>query len=161
MRVWRIYQAHYADQLEGLGGIYVEGRWHFKGFRIVYTSSTVALASLEVLANASIEEIPDDLRLLEIDLPDPVSVEVCDPTKLCANWHDFNPYPHETQEFGTRWLEECRTAVLMVPSAVVPDIARESNYLINPAHPEAAEIHILSDNPFSFDPRVVDENNHP
>jgi RES domain-containing protein len=161
MRVWRIYQAHYGDQLEGLGGIYVEGRWHFKGNRIVYTSSSVALASLEILANAGIEEIPDDLRLLEIDLPDLVSVEVCDPTRLCTNWHDANPYPPETQEFGTRWLEECRTAVLRVPSAVVPDIARESNYLINPTHPEAARIRILSDSPFSFDPRVVDENNHP
>lgn len=160
MRVWRIYQAHFGDQLEGLGGIYVEGRWHLKGNRIVYTSSSVALASLEVLANAGIEEIPDDLRLLEIDIPDPVSVEVCDPTKLCTNWHGFNPYPHETQEFGTRWLEECRTAVLMVPSAVVPDIAREYNYLINPVHPEVAGIHILSDSSFSFDSRIVNDNGH-
>ncbi|MBD0321414.1 MAG: RES family NAD+ phosphorylase, partial [Gemmatimonadetes bacterium] len=44
-------------------------------------------------------------------------------------------------------------AVLCVPSAIVPE---ESNYLINPLHPDSSKIKIKEVRPFQFDERLVD-----
>ena len=50
-----------------------------------------------------------------------------------------------------RWLNEKRTAVLVVPSAVVP---QENNYLLNPEHPDFEKIAITTPEPFTFDSRM-------
>jgi RES domain-containing protein len=43
--------------------------------------------------------------------------------------------------------------VLAVPSAIVP---RETNYLLNPAHPDFRRLRIGRPEPFSLDPRMLD-----
>lgn len=45
-----------------------------------------------------------------------------------------------------------RSAALIVPSAV---ITVERNVLLNPLHPHAPRIRILSEADFSFDPRLL------
>ena len=42
-------------------------------------------------------------------------------------------------------------AVLRVPSAIVTE---ESNYVLNPAHPDFRHIQFFSPEPFRFDPRL-------
>ena len=61
------------------------------------------------------------------------------------------PAPPSTREFGSRWVAESRSVVLRVPSAVVDG---EFNYLLNPRHPDFAQLEIGVPQPFSFDPRL-------
>lgn len=152
MRVWRICRQPYAAAaLEGLGGLYTSGRWHVKGHPIVYTAGSAALAALEVLVHVDPLTAPSDLRLLAIEIPDSLSVETLDPADLPVGWNAV-PAPSELQSLGTSWLTSSRSAALIVPSAVIPV---ERNVLLNPRHPEIDQVRILSNEAFSFDPRLL------
>jgi RES domain-containing protein len=152
MRVWRICRKPYVDTaLDGIGGMYTSGRWHSKGNSIVYTASSAALAALEVLVHVDSLTAPADLRLLAIELPDELSIEVLEPITLPEGWHSV-PAPAALQTLGSSWLSSGRTAALNMPSAV---INVERNVLLNPQHPEMQRVRILSDEAFSFDARLL------
>jgi RES domain-containing protein len=152
MRFWRICRKPYVDTaLDGSGGIYTSGRWHSKGNPIIYTASSAALAALEVLVHVDPLMAPADLRLLVIELPDHLSIEVLEPITLPEGWHSV-PAPAALQTLGSSWLTSGRTAALNVPSTV---IKVERNILLNPRHPEVQRVHILSDEAFSFDTRLL------
>ena len=152
MCVWRICREPYVDAaLDGSGGMYTSGRWHSKGNPIVYTASSAALAALEVLVHVDPLTAPADLRLLAIELPDDLSIEVLEPITLPEGWHSV-PAPAALQTIGSSWLTSGRTAALNVPSAV---IKVERNFLLNPRHPEVQLVRILSDEAFSFDTRLL------
>jgi RES domain-containing protein len=152
MRVWRICRKPYVDTaLDGIGGMYTSGRWHSKGNPIVYTASSAALAALEVLVHVDPLTAPADLRLLAIELPDDLSIEVIEPITLPEGWHSV-PAPAALQTIGSSWLTSGRTAALNVPSAV---IKVERNFLLNPRHPEVQRVRILGDEAFSFDTRLL------
>jgi RES domain-containing protein len=129
--------------------MYTSGRWHSKGNPIVYTASSAALAALELLVHVDPLMAPADLRLLAIELPDHLSIEVLEPITLPEGWHSV-PAPAALQTIGSSWLTSGRTAALNVPSTV---IKVERNILLNPRHPEVQRVHILSDEAFSFDTR--------
>ena len=64
----------------------------------------------------------------------------------------FEPYVgRETQLLGDHWLEETRSLALRVPSAVIPE---EHNYLINPQHPNFAQLDIGPPELFTLDSRL-------
>ena len=82
-RVWRICrEAHAPESLDGTGGLHVSGRWHHRGRRIVYTSATPSLAALQVLVHTDAALAPADLWLMEIELPEGISIETVDPARL-------------------------------------------------------------------------------
>ena len=152
MRVWRICRMPYVDiALDGIGGMYTSGRWHNKGHPIVYTATSAALAALEVLVHVDPLTAPTDLRLLAIELPDDLSIEVLEPIMLPEGWRSV-PAPAALQTLGSSWLTSGRTAALNVPSAV---IKVERNVLLNPRHPEMQRVCIHSDEAFSFDIRLL------
>jgi RES domain-containing protein len=152
VQVWRICaEPHVGNALQGSGGLYVSGRWHHRGRPVVYASATPSLAALEVLVHLDPALAPSNLRLIEITIPDQIQVEICNPASLTQRWNAF-PAPQALQDFGSIWLATRRSAVMRVPSAV---LAVESNYLINPLHPDAASIKSVRDLPFSFDLRLL------
>ena len=55
------------------------------------------------------------------------------------------------QERRLAGIEECRSAILIVPSVVAPE---EVNVLINPAHPGAAAIKVGREKPVRWDTRL-------
>ena len=128
----------------------VSGRWHPRGVRVVYTSSSLALAVLESVVNAGRDSLPDDLIRIEIEIPGRLTIERVDFADLPPNWRTY-PAPPELAALGELWAREMRTPVLQVPSAVVPE---EFNFLLNPAHPSAAEIEVVTARSFAFDPRL-------
>ena len=71
------------------------------------------------------------------------------PPRVPDNWRT-TPYSHETQAFGSAWVQAARSVALRVPSVVV---LGEFNYLLNPAHPDFSKLAIGKAEPFSFDPR--------
>lgn len=151
MRVWRICRKPHAnDALNGRGGLFASGRWHTKGRRVVYTSGTLSLATLEVLVHVDRDEFPHDFVQIEIDVPDHYEVERIDHDKLPPDWRSY-PSSEKLQHLGNLWLEAERTLVLEVPSSVIPE---ETNFLLNPAHAEARNITIISVRAFQYDPRL-------
>ena len=62
-----------------------------------------------------------------------------------------DPAPQSVKNLGDRWVRTARSLVLQVPSAVVPS---ESNYLINPSHPDFGQIEITGPIDPQIDPRL-------
>ncbi len=107
---------------------------------MVYFADHPTLALLEVLVHLDLppEDLPDDYVMLRAQLPGgalpPLEVLTAD-----------------ARVAGDRWLAERTSAVLRVPSAIVPQAA---NLLFNPSHPDAAGAAVVKVTPFRFDPRL-------
>jgi RES domain-containing protein len=118
--------------------------------RVVYLSDSPALAALEVLVNTRSEEDLQDYLILEVSF-DEALVETYAPEDLPANWNQLKP-PVSTQAIGDRWANEGRSPLLRVPSAVIP---QQSNFLLNPLHPDMNKLEVGELAPFRFDPRLT------
>ena len=141
MKLWRV--SDFVD-LQGRGGELVKARWHNAGQPIVYTAEHSALALLESLVHLESEEEPPTYQLLELDVPDNLSVTAY-PEALAP------PGRETSRAWGDAWLEAAATPLAIVPSIIAPD-AR--NYLINPAHPDAERVSITRHKRYEWDPRL-------
>ncbi len=124
------------------------GRWNHKGTPLIYSAETRALCALEVLVNS--DELADDYVAISIEIPNDLSIRIVTIDDLPTGWNS-NLAIDATRDIGTDWAKVLTTAVLSVPSAVIP---RERNYILNPAHPDFARIHFSSPEPFYFDERL-------
>lgn len=151
MRVWRISKRRYANTaFSGEGTKLVGGRWTPKGVRAVYTSSSLALAALELLVHLAKEDMGTVFAAISADIPDNLQIDTIALDQLSENWRD-TPAPAALSAIGQKWLQASQTAVLCVPSAV---IAVERNFLLNPKHPDFERIKINQPEEFSFDSRL-------
>jgi RES domain-containing protein len=117
---------------------------------VVYRSSTLALAALEVLVHVNVVNAPGDLVAVPAHLPDGLAIATVRPADLPPQWRRY-PSPGALADIGGEWIRRARTAVLAVPSAVIP---QELNYLLNPRHPEFRRIRVGRPEPFRFDERL-------
>lgn len=153
MRVYRIEREKYLNKtLEGMGAAMAEGfRWNSLNTQLVYTAASRALAILEVFVHLDIaEDLPTDRYCVEIDIPNDLKIVFLRLEDLPENW-DAKPPTLETQYIGDDFVQGKSAAVLKVPSSTVP---LEFNYLIDPNHPQAKKITVLSRIPLSFDHRL-------
>ncbi len=152
-RAWRLVKSRFAlAAFDGEGARRQAGRWNSEGTGIVYTASTLSLAALELLAHADVEDMPAEYTAIAVDIPDALRVETVDIRALPRHWRRAGPYPGECQALGDAWVASRRTAVLTVPSVVVP---MERNYLLNPAHPDFRKLVIGRPVKFGFDERLL------
>ena len=150
---WRIVKAkHAAHAFDGEGARLHGGRWTSVGQSAVYTSSTVALATLELLVHLDSAAPLAAYVLFSVTIPETV-VSIVDPVTLPRDWR-ASPAPAALQALGDRWLEEGRSAVLRVPSAVVGAVGVEFNYLFNPVHLDFQLITIWAEQPYDVDERL-------
>ena len=149
MRVWRLCRRAHAAP-DGEGARRYGGRWNRHGTALIYTSASASLAALECFVHLDPEDAPADLILIPVDIPSSVKIRALRTDDLPTDWRSL-PAPDALAQIGTEWARDLRTAVLSVPSAVVPD---ERNYLLNPAHREFVRIDFGPPRPFSFDPRM-------
>lgn len=150
MRVWRIArQVH--SVLDGEGARRAGGRWNAPGTPVVYASSSLSLAALELLVHTDPDLVPDDLNAFEIEIPDDLTVGVVDVRSLPTDWRGIPNHP-ACRTTGDNWVARRRYAVLGVPSAVVPE---ELNCLINPAHRNAVRIGVVRSRAFALDERLL------
>ena len=151
MRTWRLVKAkHRETAFDGEGASTFGGRWSSPGFRVVYTASTAALATLEILVHLKRRDIIQPLVLFACDFADGL-VSSIEMDRLPRHWRLF-PAPPELTRLGNDWVDSGASAVLRVPSAIVPT---EWNYLLNPAHPDYAAIRIGPPLPFDIDQRLL------
>ncbi len=147
--VYRLCSLKYPAS-SGAGAALHGGRWNSPGVEVIYASTTVALAVLEIVVNFSV--LPKGYGLTRISIPDDVKItEPFATLKRFPNgWDD--PVPTiRTQQLGTAWIRGNASPVLLVPSAVVP---HEKNYVLNPNHLDFHKIAFSQPEPFHFDPRL-------
>jgi len=150
-RIWRLSKArHAASAMSGDGARRVGGRWNPPGHSVVYASSSLALACLESIVHFDAGAYDIARVCVPIDLPGDLPIERLDIDSLPDDWR-ASPLPESTQALGRQWLQQGRSAVLAVPSAIVP---QEHNYLLSPAHPDFPRIEVGPARPYVFDPRI-------
>ncbi|MEA1049589.1 RES family NAD+ phosphorylase [Lamprobacter modestohalophilus] len=148
--VWRITTARFAQTaFSGEGARLFGGRWNPKGWELVYTADSQSLALLELMVQ------DDPLRahyvLIPAQLPPDLPETRLDAEQLPDNWRTIGARD-VLQGMGQEWLQNGTTAVLNVPSAVVP---AERNVLFNPRHPDFARIAIGEPQSLQTDTRLL------
>jgi RES domain-containing protein len=152
VRVWRLVRKRrLPDAFTGEGARLAGGRWNSLGVRIVYASASLALAMLEYFAHTSLVHAPKDVMSIWADVPDDVSREAIASSKLPARWQRYDPPVDALRALGDAWVARGKTALLIVPSAIV---SVENNYLLNPSHPDFARVKIGRATPVLFDLRL-------
>ncbi len=151
MRLWRISRfATPAQAFDGEGARRYPGRWNPAGVPVVYTSTSLPLAALELLVNADVHHLRLPFHAFSLEIPARLVERPAD-ADLPPDWRNLT-HPADARAFGGAWAASLRSLALLVPSVVIPD---ERNAVLNPRHPGFAKLEIEGPRPFSFDPRVV------
>ena len=150
MRVYRLSKEKYKTDLSGIGAEKFGGRWNSKGVRMLYTSDSRALAKLEAAVHIALHRIPKSYFLTIIEIPD-TSVEHYDIGSLKGKKWKNHPPIKFTQTEGDAFVAANSSLAMKVPSTVVDG---DFNYLINPGHPDAKHISMVSAERFQFDMRL-------
>ena len=148
---WRIVDArHKDDAFSGEGARLFGGRWNSKGTAMVYTASSLALASIEMMVNLPRLKILDNFMRIPVHIP-PQLIMVLPLDRLPGDWNSL-PVSPSTRVIGDRWVLDQSSVSLKVPSVVVPE---EYVFLLNPNHPEFAKLTIGTPVPYTFDVRLT------
>jgi len=149
-QAWRIVKAkHAAAAFSGKGAADSGGRWNSRGVAVIYASTSKSLAALECLVHLNPPVIFTYVAIyIEFD---EALVEMFPVKKAPKSWR-LEPPPPSTQQIGNLWVSEARSAVMELPSVIIPS---ESNFLINPAHPDFKQIIVGKPEPFVFDLRLL------
>ncbi len=151
-KAWRlIKEKHKKNAFAGEGARVAGGRWNHRGIAVVYTSETLSLAVIELFVHLDLIEATFPLVYFPVEIPDVIKIEEINPDNLPDNWQE-EPSPDETKDLGTQWVIKAGTAVLKVPSVIIPG---EFNLLLNPAHLDFKKIKIGQPLRFRLDRRIV------
>jgi RES domain-containing protein len=147
MVLWRISNR---VTLDGRGGLVASARWHTQGRPIVYLAESPAGALTEILVHLELtpDELPGSYKLLKVEVPGDLAIARLDVTKLPKRWKGKLTI---TRTIGDEWLASRKTALLRVPSVIVPETF---NLLLNPEHRDARRIKILSHQRYPWDDRL-------
>ncbi len=151
IKAWRIVKAkHKKKAFTGDGCQYASGRWHNLMVPMVYCSDSQALSALETFVH--LQEDVKHIKYVsyEIHIPDALILELESIASLPKRWRK-QPAGAETKKIGSDWVKSNESAVLSVPSVILPD---SRNYLLNPLHPKFSQVTINTPEPFSFDARL-------
>jgi RES domain-containing protein len=153
MRIWRICRARHAGEaFSGEGARRFGGRWNSRGVRMVYSSTSLALAAIELFVHLEPNQQPDDLVAIAAQLPEGEPARRLEPDDLPAGWwtDDLDPL----RALGDSWIREKSSLAMEVPSAA---LRMEWNVLINPLHPRVTELRVESPQRFAFDARMFQQ----
>jgi RES domain-containing protein len=149
LKAWRMVRAEWSSTaFTGEGAAKTGGRWNSRGVAVVYASATRALAALETLVHLN-PPMPFEYRIFRVEFAQELVEQIAG--KLPVDWK-ASPPPDSTRKLGDAWAREGRSAVLAVPSIIIPD---ETNYLFNPAHRDFKKVRISKATDFAFDPRLA------
>jgi RES domain-containing protein len=178
MTVVRLNRSRYSPK-DATGARLHGGRWNSPGNAVLYASSTLALACLEVLVHIrDVGLMPTDYVFCEVDVPEALfsrwtftgeaALAKIESPVLSREYGDawfhhtmpessqeaafFQSLPAEVQEFLQQFKTETAVPVQAVPSVIIP---REMNYLISPVHPQFGRLVWGEPQPFRFDPRLI------
>jgi RES domain-containing protein len=146
---FRIVKRRYAKQaFNGEGARLAGGRWNSPGQRAVYLSSTLSLAAMETFVHLGEDAARMAYVYFEVEIPDTVSIATL--ARRPKGWRN-EPPGSTSMNAGDQWLKAGKTALLEVPSALIP---LETNLILNPLHPDCGKLRIGAAQAFHFDPRM-------
>ena len=147
MRVYRLHrrQRHASDFL---GSLLLANRWNPEGVPLLYCSTSLALACLEILVHLSPEQVPPSYVYSSAEIG-------------AAPQMDFQgdlADPLNTREHGRRWVVSKASLATLVPSVIIPV---EFNCLLNPTHRGFSSVSWDPPQHFEFDRRLLKQSNAP
>ena len=150
MEVFRITHIKWSIIMSASG---LPARWNSQNVFTIYSAASRSLACLEMAVHLDNSRLLNEYyRVMVISVPDGIKMEKITVPELPSNWHQTsNKGYHICQAIGDLWNLKGNSAILEVPSAIIKN---EKNYLINPQHPDFANIKIIDSEPFFFDPRI-------
>lgn len=152
IRSFRICKRKYSSSaFDGKGAFLYGGRWSSPGTRVVYTADSLSLAALEILVNLQNSDTLDEYEFIEADIELDMIIKVEKTHRLPPDWR-ISPSPLEIHRIGDDWARSKNSVVLEVPSSIIP---QESNYLLNPEHPDFDRIRIGEPERFTLDKRLL------
>lgn len=153
-RTDRVLTAFRIGDPEGIYPIYdsegarlYPGRWNTAFSPVIYASEHYSTAMLEKLAHAN-GILPPNQHFIRITVLNGISYEIFQ-TAAYPDWDARDE--GICKQFGAEWHRERRSALLIAPSLPT---RIERNFLINPSHPEAAEIRHDLPEPVWWDERL-------
>ena len=150
LTVWRLTTARFAKSaFSGDGARLYGGRWNRKGIPLVYTAASQSLAMLEMLVQD--EPLRARYVMIEVRLAKAITIDRIKIEDLPSDWRDIAAR-EKLRAIGTEWAGKRGSAVLAVPSVVIP---AEINYLLNPLHPDFRRIKIGKPQRFETDLRLI------
>jgi RES domain-containing protein len=150
MEVFRITHRKWSGKLIASG---LQARWNSSGIRIIYSAESRALACLENVVRRGSSDLRAPFITMVISIPDDLFIQELPAKELPENWHKGGESGYFwCRPFGDKWIRDAGSAILKVPSAVVHG---DSNYLLNPDHPDFQRVSIVSEEPFLFDDRIT------
>jgi RES domain-containing protein len=148
---YRVLRRIYAGAaFSGEGSYLYGGRWSSPGTRLTYTSEHQSLAMLEYFVHLDPDDPPDDLVLASANIPSELRREEIMVENLPRNWRE-TPAPPELAKLGDDFVQRAECCVLIVPSVLATN---ESNWLLNPLHPDFQKIDFREVEPLRYDPRM-------
>ena len=148
MTVYRLATWKYANDISGEGSAIFGGRWNPISLKALYTSQSISLCILEILARTQLNMHPAGYQLITIEFPGS-DITIIKPGELKAGWKQHIEY---TQWIGEEFLKNNSSLVLQVPSAIVE---KESNFLLNPLYKNYKQVKILNTEPLDLDQRLM------
>jgi RES domain-containing protein len=149
---WRVDNKKWATQsFNGVGASLEGGRWNSAGVPAIYVSKHLAMAAQEKFVHLP-RPLPRSSLYVKFSIRfSGLAVTRIGASDLPPDWR-AEPTPESTQKIGDAWIAAARTAILSVPSVLYPE---ETNYVLNPGHPDFQKIEIAVAEPFTFDPRMA------
>lgn len=148
MIFYRFAHRKFSHDLSGTGAKLKGGRWNPPGLPVVYTSESISLAVLEILANALTLQELQSVQLMQIEIPGNASCHEIKLQSLKRNWYKDFDY---TQWMGQEIIRSQKALLCRCPSAI---IQQEHNYLINTLHPDFKTVKLREAKDFDFDERL-------
>lgn len=147
--VYNIRKDKYATKLTASG---VANRWNLDNQYVIYSASSRALATLELVVHKSAIAVNLDYKVLVIELnvaeKDVLNVDL---SKLPKKWQSMAAYS-KLQSVGNVWYKEKKHLIMKVPSAIIP---QEFNFLINTQHADfEKKVKLKAVENFAWDERL-------
>jgi RES domain-containing protein len=149
MLVYRITHKNYSTVLYASG---IKGRWNGAGNKVIYCAESIPLAFLENMVRRQGVGFNNDFKIMIIEIPETLSITSIAVSDLKEGWRDFRDYSF-CQPIGDEWYKEGKTAVLKVPSAVLPECF---NYVLNSEHTDYKKIKLTDTTDLVPDKRIED-----
>jgi RES domain-containing protein len=149
---WRIVKRKKPPRkaFDGEGARIYGGRWNSKGTPMVYTAGSQSLAALEMLVHLDTADLMGQYVFFEVTMEESLIRELAE-ADLPLDWRS-DPPPANLPRMGDAWVASAVSAVLCVPSAIVP---AERNFVLNPKHADFAKLRLGEAVPFRYDARLA------
>ncbi|MDQ6762902.1 MAG: RES family NAD+ phosphorylase [Bacteroidota bacterium] len=147
MIAYRLATPQYAADLSGEGASIYGGRWNPVGIKALYTSQSISLCILEILARTRVKNTPVDYQLITLEFPENLLTDI----KIFQLKEGWKSHVEYTQWIGEEFLKDNKSLIMQVPSAIVE---RENNFILNPLHKDFSKVKIKETEALNLDKRL-------